>query len=598
MFRRLLLLAAPLAVASIAWSFAGCTGGRTELDIEVPDAGSDAEPVIDAGPPPPIEKSTKVDLLFVVDNSPNTDAAHDLLADTAPYLLDRLAHPACVNGLGNVVSTTPSPSDPCPVGEREFAPLTDVHVAVISTSLGGHGADTCSPASPSFDPQQNDAAHLLSRGPGNTVVPTYADKGFLAWDPAQKASPPGDSDLGALSAKLQQILHGTGEKGCGFESQLESIYRFLVDPEPYQSVQVSNGKAQPTGVDPVVLQQRADFLRPDSAVVVVLVTDENDCSTREGSQYFISNQGGDPNGSGKPFHMPRARVECAVNPADPCCASCAQATPAGCPPTENDPNCQLGSYDIKGDPINLRCFDQKRRFGIDFLYPVERYVDALTKTDVTTREGEIVPNPLFAGNRSPKLVMLAGIVGVPWQDIAKNPKALSDGYAPATEINWPLLLSDPTSGAPPADPLMIESIAPRMGQNPVTGDALAPPTSGPLANAINGHERIIPNGDDLQNACIYARPTPKDCTNDASCFCTGADIDTNPICQASDGSYSNVERFARALPATRELRVLQGLGAQATVASICAAVTTGNGPTVAYKPAADAILRTLRPRVN
>ena len=37
-----------------------------------------------------------------------------------------------------------------------------------------------------------------------------------------------------------------------------------------------------------------------------------------------------------------------------------------------------------------RCWQQKRRFGIDFLYPVDRYVDALTKTTVADREGNLV----------------------------------------------------------------------------------------------------------------------------------------------------------------------------------------------------------------
>jgi hypothetical protein len=92
---------------------------------------------------------------------------------------------------------------------------------------------------------------------------------------------------------------------------------------------------------------------------------------------------------------------------------------------------------------------------------------------------------------------------------------------------------------------------------------------------------------------------PKDCLNGNFCFCAAPDIDTNPLCQASDGSYSSTEHFSRALPATRELRVLQGLGTQGTVASVCASsITALDEPTFGYKPAVDAMLHALRSRLQ
>jgi hypothetical protein len=600
MWRRFLQAALVLGAAGSMGpaTAAGCVWGRSELEVDLPDAGSDADADADAdAAPPPIEQSGKVDLLLVMDNSPNTDTFHELFAQTAPYLVDRLVHPACVNGLGNVVATTPNPTDPCPVGVRDFAPITDIHLAVISTSLGGHGADICGSQSPFFDPAQDDAAHLLTRGPGASVVPTYKDQGFLSWDPKQQQSPPGDSDAQALTAKLADLARGVGSGGCGFESQLESIYRFLVDPDPYLTVTVTNLVAAVTGTDTLVLQQRADFLRPDSALMIALITDENDCSTREGGQYFLSNQGEDPQNPQLAFHLPRPRTECAKSPDDPCCASCGQATPPGCPPSQNDPNCGLPPMNNLEDPVNLRCFDQKRRFGIDFLHPVERYVTGLTAPVVATRDGSLVDNPLFTGNRSPKLVMMTGIVGVPWQDLAKDPKTLATGFAPGTELDWGLILGDPSTGAPPGDALMIESVGPRTGANPPTGVPLAPPGSPFLANPINGHERVIAAADDLQYACVYAKPTPTDCAGGA-CECINPDIVDNPICQAVDGSYSSTQRFARALPGVRELRVLQGLGQQGTVGSVCAAVISGSAqPTFGYKPSVDAILHALRSRI-
>ncbi|UQA60005.1 hypothetical protein [Polyangium aurulentum] len=565
----------------------GCAG-RSVLEDTLADAGTDAAPP-DAGGPPVATRADKLDLLLVVDNSRNLEVAHELLGKTLPYLLDRLARPACVNGLGTVVASTPGPTDPCPVGVRDFAPITDIHVGVLSTSIGGHGADICSPLSPSYDPTQNDRAHLLTRDVANGVVPTWQSKGFLAWDPSQGMTPPGDSDLAMLGAKLDQIVRGVGTKGCGFESQLESIYRFLVDPAPYAELVIEDKAAVPTGVDDVLLQQRQDFLRPDSVVAVVLLTDENDCSTREGGQYYLVNQGNTTEGAA--FRMPHARSVCATNPDDPCCVSCGQTPPAGCTPAETDPVCQ-GPMTVLEDPVNLRCFDQKRRFGIDFLYPVERYVEGFSSPVVSDRAGQIVQNPLFAGGRAPEMFFFEGIVGVPWQDIAIDPLSISTGLKPGSEIDWRVVLGK--NGDPPADPLMIESVDPREGIHPLTGDPLAPPSAAAaLSNPINGHERNIQERDDLQYACIYPLPAPKECAS-GTCECA-ENSDTNPICQTPGGAYGTVQRYARALPGTRHLQVLRGLGTQSIVASVCAdEVLSPDGATFGYKPAVDALLRSVR----
>lgn len=573
----------------------GCTRSELTDDPEADaDAGSDAPYDADSGTNAG-DHTAKLDLLFVVDNSRNVEVAQDLFAATLPYFFDRLVRPACVNGLGNVVSKTESSSDPCPVGEREFAAIQDIHVGVLSTSLGGHGADVCSPASPSYSEIQNDRGHLLSRSPIGDAVTTYDGKGFLAWDPGQALSPPGEADETTFLTRLDQMVLGVGVGGCGFESQLESMYRFLVDPEPYETIPVIDGKAAPQGVDQVLLQQRADFVRPDSALVVILITDENDCSIREGGQYFFASQGSGSDGT--QFHLPRARSECQNNPNDPCCASCGQNTPDGCPPTETDPSCALGPNSAENDPINIRCFDQKRRFGVDFLYPIERYVRGLSEATITNRAGEVVPNPVFAQGRPSKRVLFEAIVGVPWQDIASDPKDLSKGYRPSNKIDWSLLIPDPATLTPPSDPLMIESIAPREGANPVTGAALAPPSSPPLANPINGHERTIAGADDLQYACIFKRPTVKACNaSTPDCECKESDFQTNPLCQAGDGSYTNIQRYSKGLPGTRELMLVRDLGQQGVAASICAeAVEDGQQPTFGYKPAVDAVLRSLRP---
>jgi hypothetical protein len=581
------------ALALLACAAAACSTRSPlepyDLDPNGGDGGSGGgEPVV-------VTTSDKLDVLFVVDNSKFLGTAHGILSASIPYLTSRLSSPRCVNGLGAVVSDA-GPDEPCPVGQREFPPRNDVHFGVISTSLGGHGADVCSPQGTGFDPTANDRAHLLTRSPGGGTVTTYQDKGFLAWDPELQKTPPGESNLASLDAKLRSLVEGVGNRGCGFESQLESIYRFLVDPAPYDDIQLVDGYATLVGVDEQLLSQRSDFLRPDSALLIVLLTDENDCSTREGGQYYLSNQV--YAGSGTPYHLPRGRAICATAPEDRCCVSCGQQTPDGCLPVSADTSCQLGAFDDVGDPLNLRCFEQKRRFGIDFLYPVERYVEALSAATIPDREGKLVPNPLFAGGRAADLVLFAGILGVPWQDVAVDPSSLPTGYKPAQEIAWRLLIGDPAVGAPPEDPLLRESIDPRVGTNPPTGSDLAPPGDpNPNANPINGHERVIAARDDLQFACVYRLAEPLDCAVDASCECNTPDaVATSPLCQSEDGSYGTVQYRVGARPALRPLRVLSGLGDRAVVTSICAEDAGPAEPGFGYQTAFDAMLRTLRSR--
>ena len=72
------------------------------------------------------------------------------------------------------------------------------------------------------------------------------------------------------------------------------------------------------------------------------------------------------------------------------------------------------------------------------LFRSDRYVNALTAANVPNRAGDMVPNPIFsnldptanpnAGIRDPGLVVLGGIVGVPWQDLARDPNDLKTGY--------------------------------------------------------------------------------------------------------------------------------------------------------------------------
>ncbi|MBK9002269.1 MAG: hypothetical protein IPM35_41670 [Myxococcales bacterium] len=338
----------------------------------------------------PLQPTDKVDLLLMVDNSRSMADKQAILAEAVPRLVNQLVSPS---GGGK--------------------PVTDLHIGVISSSLGGHGGDQCSPNGPAANPTQNDHARLLPSV--RQGLESHQGLGFLWWDPAGKGG--GETDQSKLNQAFVSHVQAVGETGCGFEASLEAWYRFLIDPSPPEDVVVQDNLATITGVDQVVLQQRQDFLRPDSAVVVVVLSDENDCSIMDGSFNWIAAQLSNPNNT--PFHLPRAASACATDPTAPCCRSCnsTEGRFRGCTPLGADPECSKGMWDDQGDHPNLRCWEQKRRFGLDFLYPTRKYAEALTQpticgswlappgssTALPSGEcgGTRVPNPLFAGGRHP-----------------------------------------------------------------------------------------------------------------------------------------------------------------------------------------------------
>jgi hypothetical protein len=144
---------------------------------------------------------------------------------------------------------------------------------------------------------------------------------------------------------------------------------------------------------------------------------------------------------------------------------------------------------------------------------------------------------------------------------------------------------------------MIETVLPRSGTNPITGDAIVP-AGMPATNPINGSEWTIKNADDLQYACIFPLPEPKDCGDVSvlSCDCKDPNND-NPLCEPSDmdATKRTKQTKAKAYPGVRELQVLRSLGAQGITASVCPAqLTDAAVPDYGYRPAIGAIVDRLK----
>ena len=629
----------------------------------------------------------KVDLLFMIDNSASMGDKQEILAEAVPNLIEGLLKPICVDPDGNPIAGSPTPTaDPggnkdnnygCPQGsEPEFKPVSDMHIGIVSSSLGNFGAGAsvvtpnpkdavCDPAS---NGRLNDRAHLLNLKKGDPAgVPEAKPSNFLAWYPSNKENedknrhptPPvaAIGDIAQLSTAFQDLVVGTEQNGCGLEAQLESFYRFLIQPDPWVNITLDkfNQADLGTDVDVELLQQRADFLRPDSLVAIIMLTDEDDSSSDplavggQGWAFMARNFPGSKvlrGAENQGTTAPRGTTACSKDPGSPDCTSCGFQTlcnpaDAACQKIKNDENCKaLGSpprgsdgpegyagyYGPEDDNLNVRFHRMKERFGIDPQYPVERYVDGLTKFKVPDRKAEHpttvqadgrrsiagytntakCTNPLFAAKlprnpgdelcnlprstRSPDLIFFAVVGGVPNELLHFKP-----GDPEGSRINnddWVKIL-----GRDPArfnfdgiDPHMIQSVAPRPnleGPSATRGDNGSDP--------IHGREWDTRKSD-LQYACTFplgdkTRTCPG---SDPSCDC-GRDGENPPLCEGPITGGNGTQVRAKAYPTVREFRVVRALGDQGVIASLCPIqLTDKNAPTYGYKPAVAAIIDRLK----
>jgi hypothetical protein len=586
----------------------------------------------------------KIDLLFMIDNSRSMSDKQEVLRDAVPDLVRRLVNPICVDSMGGQFAPPP-PGGQCPQGQtQEFNPINDINIGVVSSSLGDVGANVACPVQgfTQYLPDRIDLAHLMGslprgRGSANT------DQGFLAWRA-------GTTDLDDFNQNFQQMVQQVGENGCGWEASLESWYRFLVDPYPYQQlVRVQCPGSSSTGqncvqqatdaenrilLDETLLAQRQAFLRQDSLVAIIMLSDENDCSMQVGNQTWVVAAIDDP----RP--MFRGSSTCDDDPNAKCCYSCPLGPPEGC---QADPICNAnmatGSLQNRlpalEDGQNLRCFQQKRRFGVDFLYPTRRYVNALQNLNICWNDlelsvdgcapGDIVPNPLYAGGRLPSLVFFGGIIGVPWQaidsEVDANGRPLPAGqlrFQNAVELQqngtWDQILGSPgvrwraagpnrpevpgVPAIPPSLPQMVESEFARpgvMNANPINGREYS---------TIDATDNMMDTPDDLQYSCIFPLRTPRDCSmsdpDTENCDCRQGEVD-RPLCEQTPGTSTagTTQYWAKAYPGTRHLEVLKSYGANSIVASICARnVTDQTASDFGYRPAIAAIVDRLKEQLG
>jgi len=544
----------------------------------------------------PNQKINKIDMLFDIDNSASMGDKQVYLIQAIPDLIDGLVNPNCIDNATGAVAGKSMQGTGCAQGTSpEFPAVKDMHIGIVSSSLGPRLSeiDPTLVTGVCNDPQQaqapfgginahmDDHAHLLSRSLTGTApaltegAVADAASGFLYWypeaggmmgingapvppaTPIQTAGTTGAA--GTLEGDFSSLVSGVGVFGCGIESQMESWYRFLVQPDPYATLALNmtaplvSGQhpAEWVGVDSTIIQERHDFLRPDSLVAVVVLSDENDSEidvrSLGGLGYFFMRTG---------FAPPHGTSACAGTPAQIASTACASCSPGNTDPAcvATPPATGVAVYSAVNDwgyDPNLRHVHMRQKYGIDPQYPVERYFDGLTSSVVPDRNGEYPPgangysgfgknmnctNPLYAaslptqkdlsatiatatpvsaadtttlcslptGTRTSDKVFFAHIGGVPHQLLhfmPGNPVAST-----LTTADWVKILgTDPERyNYNGIDPHMYESYTPRLpGQaetltNPPTFDPsgtnpLEPtsaPSTGPGSDPINGREWI------------------------------------------------------------------------------------------------------------
>ncbi len=238
---------------------AGSVGGSTSVGgTSAKAGGSTAGGAVSSSP------VAAVDILYMIDNSSSMLDKQQVLATSVPNLLAQLAQPNCVDGSGQVLGVSQlTQSGPiCATGQLEFKPINDIHIGIVTSSLGDHGANSvCDPGAPTAytnangqpilqPPDVNDEGHLIGTLARAQATPTdiltdpqsqYATLptdssgnvyGFLAWGNANLPKDVSQQDLNDASKIFTDMVTATQQAGCGFEAQLEGWFRFLIDPVP------------------------------------------------------------------------------------------------------------------------------------------------------------------------------------------------------------------------------------------------------------------------------------------------------------------------------------------------------------------------------
>ncbi|MFO0562816.1 MAG: hypothetical protein U0269_32655 [Polyangiales bacterium] len=370
----------------------------------------------DGGAAQPQQNLDTVDLLLLVDNSGSMrENQANIMAELGP-MLELLTNPPCVSrsirGGG-----TPHRCDPAnPDDVRQFPAVTDLHVGVVSSDLGTPGSMVpgCDNGESGDDGRLNpirNGGALAQHLPWAPITPTAtpAPAGFrpavCSNDRNQfpnfitfcsNAADASCDRSGMFSSSRNaaeftdwfKCNAGLYVNGCGLESQLEAVWRALVEHD-------ARGASSPN----------AGFLREQALLAVIVLSDEEDGSVRD-----CRRDGGFSMQSGQPCRDARGVYNV------------------------DDPNWAGGTT----GPLDLRFYMATPGSAQDPTWSLDRYYNTRPSSQPNRWSRDLLS--LKPGH--PERVIFAGIAGVPVDIPTQAPM----GAEPE------LILWDRLLGAPGADP--------------------------------------------------------------------------------------------------------------------------------------------------
>jgi hypothetical protein len=237
----------------------------------------------------------ELDVLFVIDDTPSMVAKQQKLAREIPRMVDVLTR-------GDRYARREAEVPPGLIEKaRTFRPVTSLHLGVVSTNFGGllnvpanqHAAvRSCEGVGDDGRLQQDLSVAIQGIAAQRYTVP-YLEPGttLLAPEPACALGPQPtfqsyvDGDDPAQAATAFGCVARLGIEGCPFEQPLESMWKALAPSSGpasasiYQFIDGSAGQGD---------RHNQGFLRPDAALAVIVLTDEDDCSITEQGRELIA----------------------------------------------------------------------------------------------------------------------------------------------------------------------------------------------------------------------------------------------------------------------------------------------------------------------
>jgi hypothetical protein len=255
----------PLVHRRLPWL---CLAGLAACSSVEPDA-EDSEHYIEGFVQLQYEKPHNVDILIVLDNSSSMAQEQALLANNLAPLIDVLEHDSVEADYRIAITTTDAGHPACASGTPEGGAfvLTPCTSRLDEFVADGEGGASDVRALACEDICGLDAAELEILPTTTDEDPVPRPRPWLEFIDGRTNLPEGVSMADALSCFAPQ-----GIAGCDFEMPLESMYQALLRAKDAS--------------DPAY-----GFLRKDAKLVVVIVTDEDDCSPAPGAEEIFSAEG-------------------------------------------------------------------------------------------------------------------------------------------------------------------------------------------------------------------------------------------------------------------------------------------------------------------